>query len=177
MDFDREMKKFKKKMREFRQDFDDFMDRGEVVGRRYGRELHHEMRNLKEQVDRHVGDVFRKHDIKGKFKHAMAHLNLMSDVEDKGNNVVIKVALPGVERKDVVLKITNNHVEIHAKRREHMEVKSKHGYKKEVSEKMYHRLIPLPSHIEHERARAEYKHGLLKITIPKKKVDKKLGLR
>ena len=177
MEFDKEVRKFKKRLREFGKDFEDFMGRGEVVGKRYGRDIHREMTSLKESMDRHVDNVFRKQDIPGKFKHAMAHLRIMSDVEDKGSNIVIKMALPGVERKDVALKITNNHIEVHAKRREHVEVRTKHGYKKEISEKLYHRLVPLPSHIEHEKARAEYKHGLLTITIPKKKIDKKLGLR
>ncbi len=175
--FDKEIRKFKRKMKTFSKDFEELMGKGEEVGKKYGHEAKKKLHELKSDVSEHWNDMMMRHDITGKFKHAMDHIKLMSDVHDKGRYIAINVSLPGVEKKDVMLKITNTHVEVKAHRREHAEVRRKGSYRKAVHEKYFERLIPLPSHVQHEKAKARFKEGLLTIIIPKKKVDRKLGLR
>lgn len=175
--FDKEIRKFKRKMKTFSKDFEELMGRGEEAGRKYGHEAKKQLHKLKGEVGEHWSKMMAEHDIAGKFKHAMSHIKIMSDVHDKGSYIVISVSLPGVEKKDVMLKITNSHVEVKAHRREHAELRRKGSYKKEVHEKYFERLIPLPANVQHEKAKARFKEGLLTIIIPKKKVDRKLSLR
>lgn len=176
-DFDQEMKKFKKKMKEVGRDFEKLMGKGEKAGKKYGKNVKHEFSKLGADVSRQFDKMFREHDIPGKIKHALYHMKMMSDVEDKGDHILVTISLPGIERKDVLLNITNNHIEVRAHRREHMGKHGKSMHKKEVHERYFDRLIPLPAHVEHEKAKAKFKNGLLTIIVPKKKVDRKLSLR
>jgi len=99
----------------------------------------------------------------------------LNDIEDKEKEIVITVNLPCVDRKDIDLIITENFVEVKARRKSEVEIKKKGFYKQEKSCSGIHKLIPLPSNIDINRVQAEFKNDVLTIRIPKKtaKVEQK----
>jgi len=107
----------------------------------------------------------------------------LSDIEDNGKEIVINVDLPGVDKKDIDLIVTENFIEIKTRRKSKIEIKKKHFYKQERSYSGYNRVIPLPGNIDIDKAQSEYKEGVLTIRIPKKgiklekKKDKKLAVK
>ncbi len=177
MKFDKEIKKLKKKLKIVGREFEEMMDKGEHFGKRYSKDLSKEFHKLKNEMNEKFDNVFRENDLPGKFRHALSHVGMVSDVEDKGSHIVVRIALPGVEKKDVILRITNDHIEVNALRREHAEVNAGRIHKKMVSEKKYHRLIPLPRDLEHDHAQTSFKNGMLTIIMQKKKIDKRIRLR
>lgn len=81
----------------------------------------------------------------------------------------VKAELPGVEKKDIDVKLDRNTVSIHAKSERNKEVKEgervirRERYAGEVS-----RTFSLGSEIDEAGASAQYQDGVLTLTLPKK---------
>lgn len=81
--------------------------------------------------------------------------------------VIAKVALPGVKPEDVDVSIGDELVTITGKFHEEKEIEE-HGYvEKELSQGKFSRSFSLPTAIKADAAKAEFKDGLLTLTIPK----------
>ncbi len=89
------------------------------------------------------------------------------DVIDKGTEILVKAELPGVEKKDLDISVTKNSVTIKGTTR-HEETEEKGDYyHSEISQASYQRTIMLPSEVFEEKAKAKFKDGILKLTLPK----------
>ncbi|MEF3244691.1 MAG: Hsp20/alpha crystallin family protein [Caldisericaceae bacterium] len=96
-----------------------------------------------------------------------------ADVIEKDAEIIVKTDLPGVDKKDVKIKIEVDKVTISG------ELKKEHKEKEEnyfIEERVYgnfYRTIPLPAEIDPEKAQAKFENGVLEITLPKVEVGKK----
>lgn len=93
--------------------------------------------------------------------------NTHCDIIDEGDNLAIKVDLPGVKKNDIKLNVTDNSVEVSAEHREEEQEKRKNFLRKERSEVSYYRALPLPEKVVSSKAKAKLTDGILNITIPK----------
>ena len=99
---------------------------------------------------------------------SMSAWNPSVDVFENDNDVVFKAELPGMNAKDIEVKLENNVLMIKGERR----------FEKETDEKNYHRIereygtfsrsFALPTAVNADNVTAEYKDGILKVTLPKK---------
>ncbi len=89
------------------------------------------------------------------------------DLYQTGTEVVAEVPLPGVNPDNVNVSVENDVLTIEGKSERKSEVDEKNYYRKEVSMGSFHRSVGLPTSVDSEKAVAEYKDGVLKITIPK----------
>lgn len=89
------------------------------------------------------------------------------DIHDKGKNLVIKAELPGMDMKDVHIYIHDKVLTIRGEKKQEKEEKSHRSLRVERSYGSFYREIELPCLVEDEKIHAEYKHGVLKITLPK----------
>lgn len=94
------------------------------------------------------------------------------DIYEDNGNVVAEVALPGADPKNVEVEVEGNVLRVEAKTKEKKEEKKKGYYRKELSEGFYKRAVPLPIDVIGEKAKAEFKEGVLKVVIPKVKSEK-----
>jgi HSP20 family protein len=89
------------------------------------------------------------------------------ELVDAGDNFVLKAQLPGIDPKDVDVQITREAISISGERRyENTEEKSG-CVRSEFRYGKFHRVLPLPAHIQNDSVQAEYKHGILTLTLPK----------
>jgi len=100
------------------------------------------------------------------------------DVIDRGKEFKVTAEMPGIDKKDIELNITDSFIEIKTEAKsEKKEEKEKEGYfYHERAYSGFYRKLPLPSEAESEKAGAEFKNGILTVTIPKKiqaKTEKK----
>jgi len=93
------------------------------------------------------------------------------DIEDKGDRLEITAEIPGVDKKDVKVNLTNDTMSIKAEKKEEKEEKKRNYYYKERSYGGFYRSITLPSEVDPKTAKATYKDGVLQITIDK--IEKK----
>ena len=89
------------------------------------------------------------------------------DVYQDADNVIIETPLPGVDPKDVNISVENDVLTIEGSSEKKSEVDEKNYYRKEIRSGSFHRAVALPAAGNGEGANAEYKDGILKITIPK----------
>lgn len=92
------------------------------------------------------------------------------DIKETDKEIQVSVALPGVEKKDINMDLTENSLAISCERREEKEEKGAKGYRlKEQSYGRFYRSFTLPAPVKTGEAKAVYKDGALKITMPKQK--------
>ena len=89
------------------------------------------------------------------------------DVYQTDNEVIVETPLPGIDPDKVNISVENDVLTIEGKTEKKSEVDEKNYYRKEVRVGGFHRAVALPSSVNGENAVAEYKDGVLKITIPK----------
>jgi HSP20 family protein len=91
--------------------------------------------------------------------------------EDK-NELVAKVELPGLQKDDVELNVTEHALTIRGEKKKEDEIKEDNYYRSERSYGSFSRTIDLPKDLEIDKAKASFKNGLLEIRIPKSEAAK-----
>ncbi len=89
------------------------------------------------------------------------------DMYEKDKEIVVKAALPGVEKDNVDLTITNDSLTIKGETKKEEEVKEDDYYCSECSYGSFVRTVPLPVDVNSARAKAKFKNGVLEIRLPK----------
>jgi HSP20 family protein len=90
------------------------------------------------------------------------------DVEafQKGDQLVIKADLPGLSKDDVTIDVTDDAVTIQGERKAEQKEEREGYYRRERSYGSFYRVIPLPQGAITEQAKAEFRDGVLEITMP-----------
>ncbi len=89
------------------------------------------------------------------------------ELSEHENNFVLKVALPGVCKDDIEIEAGENNIGIKAEMREKHEEKGENIYRSEFKYGKFVRHIPMPSEIDNDKVKTEYKDGVLTITASK----------
>ena len=98
---------------------------------------------------------------------AMRNWNPSADVYEEDAHYVIKAELPGIDKKDIHIDFENNTLVLKGERTEDKEVNEESYYRKEMAYGRFQRSFALPEGVEADNIKADYKDGVLKITIPK----------
>jgi HSP20 family protein len=94
------------------------------------------------------------------------------DIYEQDNNIVIKAELPGVDPKDVDIRLDNNILTIKGERKLDNEVKKENYHRVERAYGVFTRSFTLPSGVDPNGIKAEYKDGVLRLTLPKREEAK-----
>lgn len=89
------------------------------------------------------------------------------DIYQDKDNVVAKLALPGVDPKKVDIVIENDVLTVSGSTEEKEEVKREDYYHREVRTGSFSRSVVLPMAVKGDNAQAKYDKGVLVITMPK----------
>jgi HSP20 family protein len=90
------------------------------------------------------------------------------DLIDKKDRLIAKVELPGVEKKDVKISLSDNNLTIQGEIKKEEETRKENYYYRERAYGNYARTISLPAEIDKDKISAKFKNGILEVTIPKK---------
>ncbi len=94
------------------------------------------------------------------------------DIYEQGNDIVLKAELPGVDPKDVDIRLENNVLSLRGQRRLETEVKKESYHRVERSYGSFSRSFTLPSVVDQAAIKAEVKDGILKLVLPKREEAK-----
>jgi len=104
------------------------------------------------------------------------------DVSETDKQINIKAELPGMEADDIDLEVRDEMVLIRGEKKSEREEKDEQFYRLERSYGSFRRSIPLPAEIDVDKAKANFKNGVLSIKLPKvkssqprRKIDVKSG--
>jgi HSP20 family protein len=90
------------------------------------------------------------------------------DVYEDEHNVTLKIEVPGIDEKDIDVRIENNVLTVHGERKFEKEEKEENFRRVESSYGSFTRTFTLPQTVDAEKVTANYDKGVLKIALPKK---------
>jgi HSP20 family protein len=95
-----------------------------------------------------------------------------AEMEETQDAIHPKLEIPGIEAKDLDVQVTQNAVSISGERKEETKTEENGITKSEFHYGKFQRVIPLPARIQNTQVQAEYKDGILNLTLPKSEEEK-----
>ena len=90
------------------------------------------------------------------------------DVYEDEHKVSLKIEVPGIDEKDIDVRVENNTLTVHGERKIEKEEKEENYRRVERQYGSFTRTFTLPQTVDTEHVSANYDKGVLKITLPKK---------
>ena len=90
------------------------------------------------------------------------------DVYEDEHNVTLKIEVPGIEEKDIDVRIENNTLTVHGERKFEKEEKEENYRRVERQYGSFTRTFTLPNTVDQDSVQANYEKGVLKIKLAKK---------
>ncbi len=90
------------------------------------------------------------------------------DVYEDEHNVTLKIEVPGIDEKDIDVRIENNTLTVNGERKFEKDEKEENYRRVERRYGSFSRTFTLPNTIDSESVSANYEKGVLKITLAKK---------
>ncbi len=120
-----------------------------------------ELETLRRQMDQLFDEVA------GVERHTTTSWKPPVELQDTEDNLVLKAEIPGVDGKDVDVHVTREAVAISGEHRFEKKTEEKGFFRSEFRYGKFQRVIHLPIPIQNDRAEAEFKNGILTLTLPK----------
>jgi HSP20 family protein len=90
------------------------------------------------------------------------------DVYEDEHTVTLKIEVPGIEEKDIDVRIENNTLTVHGERKFEKEEKEENYRRVERQYGSFTRTFTLPNTVDQESVQADYDKGVLKVKLAKK---------
>lgn len=90
------------------------------------------------------------------------------DVYEDEHNINLKVEVPGVDPKDVDIRLENNTLTVRGERKFEKEEKEENFHRVERRYGTFFRAFTLPNTVDPESVTADYENGVLKLKLAKK---------
>ena len=123
------------------------------------------------ELDSPVAEFFRTLTGPWPFRPFLAlsgkHFIPTADVFARNGELVVKVDLPGVDPKDIHVKLDEDELLISGERKANKEIKEEGFYRKESTYGFFERRMTVPKGIKESDIAAKYGDGVLEITMPK----------
>lgn len=118
----------------------------------------------------------------GAFGRSMANFaNPAVDIVDKPDCLELSAELPGMDDKNVELKLVGDTLVIRGEKKDEREEKTGESYLSERRFGSFQRAFPLPDGVDADKIEATFNNGVLKIRVPKKpeaqKAEKKIEIK
>ena len=94
------------------------------------------------------------------------------DIVENENDIVLTADVPGVNEKDIDLKIEDGTLTLKGERKFETEEKDKGYHRVERGHGAFVRAFSLPESVDPEKVKANYTAGVLTVTLPKKEIAK-----
>lgn len=100
--------------------------------------------------------------------HFAPRLGFMAaEVMESDNEVVARIEAPGMEASNFRIDVANSLLTVRGEKSTKREEKHGHYHVMECAYGSFQRSVALPAEVEVSKAKAKYRNGVLKITLPK----------
>jgi len=103
------------------------------------------------------------------------------DVTEDNENLYVHAEVPGVDKNDIKINLVGDVLTISGEKRSEEKDEKKNYYRTEINYGSFTRSFTLPSEVVIDKISAEYKEGVLNITLPKteeaKIVEKQIEIK
>jgi len=89
------------------------------------------------------------------------------DVFEDKNDIVVKAELPGLDKDNIEVNLTDNTLTIKGEKKKEEEVKEENYYRCERAYGSFVRSVELPKAVHADKVKASFKNGILEVRVPK----------
>ncbi len=89
------------------------------------------------------------------------------DVYEDKDNLFVRAELPGMKKEDISLTLHDGSLSISGERKSEEKFKDAQVYRSERFEGRFQRTVTLPTPVQADKVKAQYKDGILTVTLPK----------
>lgn len=120
-----------------------------------------EMQNLRRQMDKMFEELGQVNaDLTQTWTPAI-------ELQDTNESLILRAEIPGIEGKDLDVHVTREAVSIAGETRQERKTDERGYFRSEFRYGKFQRIIPLPVPIQNDQVQAEFKNGILTLTLPK----------
>jgi HSP20 family protein len=83
----------------------------------------------------------------------------------RDDQFVVRMDLPGLDKEDVTVEVTDDSIVVHGERQQTHEEERDGYYRSERSYGRFHREVPLPDGAQPDSAKANYRDGVLEVSV------------
>lgn len=127
--------------------------------------------NLRDELDRlfegSVGGLARGSQLLGRGSQLLGLWNPAVDLYEDKDNVIVKAELPGMKREDIEVSLHDGALSISGERKDGEKVENAEACRTERFTGRFHRTLTLPAQVKADQVNAQYKDGILTVTLPK----------
>ena len=128
-----------------------------------------EMNSLQRQLNRMFDDALTPASLNefGNFAKVPA-----AELTETDAALILKLEVPGMQPADINIEATAKSISIAGERKSEVETEAEGKTRTEFRYGSFQRVIPLPAKIKNTEVKAEYKDGILHLTLPKAEEEK-----
>ena len=97
---------------------------------------------------------------------------LAGDMEETDKEIVVRIEVPGMEKKDFEISIEGNMLSLRGEKRFERDTNDSKYHVMERAYGVFQRTLPLPAEVDADKAGADYKNGVLTVRLPKLNIEK-----
>lgn len=120
-----------------------------------------EVDTLHRQMDRIFNDLYRVE------RNSQIAWQPAIELQNTDETIILKAEIPGVEGKDLDVRVTREAVAISGEHRYEKKAQENGLFRSEFRYGQFQRVIPLPSAVQNDRVQADFTNGILTLTLPK----------
>lgn len=95
-----------------------------------------------------------------------------AEMQETPDTIYLKLEVPGLEPQDIDLHVSAETVSISGERKQEIHTEDKGTQRSEFRYGSFRRVISLPTRVQNTQVHAEYKNGILHLTLPKAEEEK-----
>lgn len=94
-------------------------------------------------------------------------VNMPVELIERKDNLIMRVMIPGMKKEDIDIEVSENQVNILGECKADYDEDKDLIHRSEFCIGRFSRSLSLPQKVDHEKIKAEYKDGILTLTLPK----------
>jgi len=95
------------------------------------------------------------------------------DVIDRSDHILVRAEVPGVEKENLEVSVSDNIVTIRGITKREEEKEEGEYYRREMTQGEYSRSVNIPAEVDGDAAKATFKDGVLELKLPKTATSKR----
>lgn len=123
--------------------------------------------SLRRDLDRFFGDLFPTFGEEDREEAFSAVWAPQMDLSETDKAYLVKMDLPGIDKDQVTVNVQGSQLTVRGERKEEKQEEQENYLRMERSYGSFYRSIPLPKSAAVDEVKAEFKNGVLRVSIPK----------
>ncbi len=132
-----------------------------------------ELDTLRQQMDRLLDELMHGERSESLLPKLNANWTPAIELKETDTDIILKAEIPGIEAKDLNVEVSPDAVSIAGEYQQEKHDEGKGIVRSEFRYGQFQRIIPLPISIKNEQVKAEFKNGVLTLTLPKVEAAKR----